>query len=160
GTVCAVAFSGNTSGSQWLGSPTIRGMPDGFFPASRAPAYIATDLLRTGGKPRRINPRRINPIASKQTPVQRAARKQHLLNCRVHGPLRDNIARRELELKLGAAAHEFFDECRTDALRAADNERQQIFGDFQPARIQLRQLTAALVIRQRKLDRLIDSAGS
>jgi hypothetical protein len=67
GTVCAVAFSGNTSGSQWLGSPTIRGMPDGFFPASRAPAYIATDLLRTGGKPRRINPRRINPIASKQS---------------------------------------------------------------------------------------------
>src|SRR5262245_28493933 len=116
---------------------------------------VAADLLRTGAESRRLS-----AFASKQAPVQCAARKQHLLNRRVHGSLRQDSATREFDLKLSAAAHEFFDECRTDTLRAADNERQQIVGDFQPARVQLSQFPLSLLIRQRKLDRLIDSARS
>ena len=80
----------------------------------------------------------LSAFAAEQTPVQRSTCKQHFLNCRVHGRLRQNIATREFDLELGASAHELFDECPADSLRAADNQSQEIFGDLQAARIQFR----------------------
>ena len=62
-------------------------------------------------------------------------------------------------MELGTSAHQFFDERRTDALRATDNQLHEFFGDAQPSGIQLREFRTSLLIRERKLYRLIDASG-
>src|SRR5262249_863133 len=113
-----------------------------------------------GAKSRKRAGSRFGAFTAEQAPVKRSTRKQHFFNCRIHGSLCQSSASRELDLELGTPAHQFFDECRTDAFRAADDPVPELIGDLQAASIKLGQPGAALVIREREFNRLIDASGA
>ena len=99
-------------------------------------------------------------FSAEQTTVQRSAREEHLFDGRVYGWLLQDIATSEFDLKLRAAAHQFFDKRGADAFGAADDCVHQLLGNLQAASIELRKLGASFFVGQRKLYRLIDATGA
>jgi hypothetical protein len=62
---------------------------------------------------------------------------------------------RRFNPKLGTAAHQFFDECLSNALRAANHNPHEFPGNIQPAGVQL---GAGRLVEQGKLNCLIDAS--
>src|SRR5262249_46411920 len=84
----------------------------------------------------------------------------HLVDGVVYRGLLDFAITAHFKLKLSGAAHQLFDERGAGALCPAHDHLQEPFRELQTTRIELDQLGAALLIRQRKFNRLVNSSGA
>ena len=64
----------------------------------------------------------------------------------------------QFKLELGRSAHELLNKCRACALCPADNQLEQVPAKLEASGIKSDQFRAPLLIRQRKLDRLVNTA--
>ena len=62
-----------------------------------------------------------------------------------------------LQMELGSAAHQFFDKCGAGSFRFDDRRLNHGRIDPKAARVEVDQLPATILVRQRKLDGLINA---
>jgi len=104
-------------------------------------------------------PRRLD-LRAEQLSVRRASREEQFFQGSV------DIRERQLgravpfEAKLGCAAHEFLNEGRAHSVGLLHSRAYDVFGNRQAARVQADQLAAALFVRKREFDCLVDPAGA
>src|SRR6267143_821268 len=105
---------------------------------NQANGLLPRSRMSLAGKSSGLAGNLLSALAAKQTTVQCSTRKKHFFDRGIHGRLRQDIAMRGFDLKLGASAHEFLNERPTDTLGATNNQFHEFFRDFQATGVEFR----------------------
>src|SRR6185436_5532836 len=97
--------------------------------------------------------------SAQQPDVELAAREQHIVQCFADVARFDPCAAIASDAGLRDAPHQFLDEGSADALCASRGLDDDGLVERQVSAIELDELAATDLVRQRQLDRLVDAAG-
>src|SRR6185437_12793525 len=141
------------SSSQWPGSPRTGAAAVSPVPSPPPPAAAARESTRGFGRSKASF-----RSASQKFHVEAAPRKQHFVESSLDVFNLHSTPLIGLEKILRTSTHQFLDEGSTCFLCLADDEVDDIIWHFQTVRVKLDQLSSPFLIRQRKLNRLINAA--